>query len=366
MKRPDEQFIRRLMSGEDRRATSALLRAALATAEPAYAAVMRFRNSLYDASVLSARQLPIPVISVGNITAGGAGKTPCVQWLYRRLQTMNIQPAVLMRGYRHGKSAISDEQVLLQEQLSAIVEADPHRLAAGRRVLRDHPGVDLFLLDDGFQHRRLARDFDLVLIDATNPFGYGHVHPRGLLREPMRGLSRADAFVLTRSDLISADRRREIEATLIGLNHVAPIYLARHAHTGVRKSESEETVSLSALQPRHFFAAAGIANPEPLHQQLGNLPGDYRGGRWLADHHDYSDADLAELRSAAQKAGADTLLVTEKDWVKIRRLPSAQSFDMPIWRLQLDFQLDDQAAEGLIQLILTRLDKARHAQQKSH
>lgn len=366
MKRPDEQFIRRIMDGKDRCATSTLLRAALSTAEPAYAAVMRLRNSLYNTHILRARHLSIPVISVGNITAGGAGKTPCVQWLYQRLQTVNMHPAVLMRGYRHSKSNISDEQALLQEQLNAIVEADPDRFAAGQRVVRNHPEVNLFLLDDGFQHRRLARDFDLVLIDATNPFGYGHVHPRGLLREPMSGLSRADAFVLSRSDLISPDRRNEIQATLIAHNHVAPIYLARHAHTGVRNSEFEKTLSISALQPRRFFAAAGIANPEPLHQQLGNLPGNYSGHRWLADHHDYTDTDLAELRRIAHEAGADMLLITEKDWVKIRRLPTAHSLDIPIWRLQLEFQLDEPAANGLIQLILTRLDKARHSLQKPH
>ena len=357
-----EQFAHELMSGQRRGIMASLLRGVLRITETPYAMLMRVRNGLYDAGALKSHRLAMPVISVGNITAGGTGKTPMVQWLVAQLWQRGMKPAVLMRGYRRGASGVSDEQSLLSDALATpqgatIVHAEPDRVAAAQRVLREHAEVDSFVLDDGFQHRRLARDFDLVLIDATRPFGYGHVHPRGLLREPMTGLRRADAFVLTRSDLTGDHECRRITSVLRTHNPSAPVYRARHEHVGLRSVDA--TLPLETLRDKRFYAAAGIANPAGLQQQLAALPGSCVGFRAFADHHDYSQSDLAALRQTAGQAGAQMILVTEKDWAKLKHLPGARDEKLPFFRLDLRLAVD--GGSGLVDLIEARIESQRSA-----
>jgi tetraacyldisaccharide 4'-kinase len=359
-----ERFIHRLLSGEARGVVPAAARFGLAMAEPFYAGAMTARNWLYDRAGLRSHRLKVPVLSVGNITAGGTGKTPLVRWLATRLRDLGLRPAVLLRGYRRDRADISDEQFMLQQYLGDTpVHAEGDRVAGGQHILSRHPDVNIILLDDGFQHRRLARDFDLVLIDAANPLGYGHVHPRGLLREPLGGLRRADAFVLTRSDLISHEQREEIESTLRGHNSIAPIYRARHAHTGLRSAglsaSAPPDLALDHLAGRRFFAFAGVGQPHALHQQLSAWPGSYVGHHWFADHHAYSASDLLDMRKQAAAAGAELILVTEKDWTKLHRLPSALAGAPPILRLELEIHLAPQAATGLLELIQTRIERSR-------
>lgn len=346
-----------LLSGETRGVAPTLLRGLLRLAEPFYATAMRLRNSCYDRAILRSHALPASVVSVGNITAGGTGKTPVVRWLAAALAARGHRPGILMRGYK-GTDGTSDEQTLLAEALPAIpVRARPDRVAGGHALLQANPGLDILLLDDGFQHRRLRRDFDLVLIDATNPFGYGHVHPRGLLREPLSGLRRADAFILTRSDLVSQERRDELATTLRAIQPEAPLYRARHALTGLRSDASRRPLDL--LADKRFFAIAGIANPASLHTQLQALPGVFAGHHWFPDHHAYTPADVAAIQRDAAAAHADAILVTEKDWVKLRRHPDVMTSSIPFLRLDLSIKFDANAA-GLIELIEARLEKARH------
>src|SRR4051812_36636358 len=194
---PDlEQRALRAIRGE-RGVGCALVRGALGAMEPLYRAAVASRNRFYDFA--GQTRLPRPVISVGNITTGGTGKTPMVAWLATQLLEQGMHPAILLRGYSRG--GISDEQQMLQRQLPGVpVQANADRVEGARMVLGEHPEVDVFLLDDGFQHRRVARDFDLVLINAREPFGLGRVLPRGLLRESLDGLKRAHGFVITRAD----------------------------------------------------------------------------------------------------------------------------------------------------------------------
>ena len=137
--------------------------------------VTRTRNAMYDAGMKRTHRLPRPVISIGNITTGGTGKTPIVQYIARNLLTAGHRPAGLLRGYKIGTSQLSDEAALLERSLLIPVAANPDRTAAGRELITQDSEIDLILLDDGFQHRRLHRDLDIILIDATNPFGYDHV-----------------------------------------------------------------------------------------------------------------------------------------------------------------------------------------------
>ena len=199
-----EERILEVMSGQARGVGATLTRTLLAAAEPAYAGVMTARNRLFDRGAKRIHRLPRPVISIGNLTTGGTGKTPAVQWLVRALQERGHRPGILTRGYRKEAGAASDEEELLRESLGVPVVANADRVRGAATLLERTPAVTTFVLDDGFQHRRVAREADVVLIDATNPFGYDHVLPRGLLREPVVGLARAHLVILTRVDQAGA------------------------------------------------------------------------------------------------------------------------------------------------------------------
>ena len=237
--------------------------------------------------------------------------------------------------------------------------ANPDRVAGAQHALAQQPQTDLFLLDDGFQHRRVARDFDLVLINALDPFGFGHVHPRGLLREPLSGLRRADAIVLTHADQAPVAALQTIERTIRRYNAQAPIYHANHIHSGLRTTaEAEATplpLPLDQLRTRRFFAFSGIGHPDALDAQLRLLGTSYVGHHWLADHHHYVQNDIDQLNREAIAAGADLLLTTEKDWVKIAPLEWRRPGHLPIWRIELAIAFWEGEEEILLEQIHQRL-----------
>jgi tetraacyldisaccharide 4'-kinase len=325
---------RELMSGERQGVVASLIRGALSVVEPIYAGAMLLRNASFDAG-LRAHRLPRPVISVGNITTGGTGKTPVVMWLAKQLQARGMHPAVLMRGYRATGSG-NDEQQLM-EDAKIFVKASANRVAAAHQLLAESPDVDVLLLDDGFQHRKVARDFDLVLINAAEPFGFGHVLPRGLLREPPAGLKRADAILLTHSDV--ADPEAQVRRF-----SSAPIYRCSHRHVSVRDGELD--LPLDELRRRKYFAFAGVGDPGSLQRALEPV-----GARWFADHHAYTQADVDALNREAAASGAEVLVTTEKDWVKLRRLASP----MKILRLSLAIEFGNDDGERLMQQIVSRI-----------
>jgi tetraacyldisaccharide 4'-kinase len=309
---------------------------------------------MYDRRMLAAARLGRPTVSVGNMTTGGTGKTPVVRWLAERLREKGLRPAVLLRGYRVGESVESDEREMLAQALGegVIVEAGASRRESAGRVLEGHPEVGTFLLDDGFQHRKVARDFDLVLVNAADPFGYGHVLPRGLLREPLTGLKRAHAVVLTRSDRVSAGRLAEIEGEVRRYNAGVPIYRAAHAHVGLRSEEGVQ--GLEMLDGRPFFAFAGIGNPESFGAQLRrDPPAAFVGHEWFPDHHDYSLRDLAHVGKRAKQTGAAVVVTTEKDWVKVARVAGGQeAVGLPVWRMELEVQFIGDDGERLLGQVL--------------
>jgi len=350
------------MAGRDRSAKARILRAIATPVSWGYGGAMRLRNWKYSKG-WGVRRLPRPVISVGNVTTGGTGKTPVVRWLCERLQTLGRRPGVLMRGYGAEAEKKGDEQAMLEEMLAVGKEqgtsvwANPNRYRGGMTALTEVPEIDTFVLDDGFQHRRLARDFDLVLVDATNPFGYGRVLPRGLLREPLTGLSRADALLITRADQASVEALAEIERTIRAHNTNAPIYRAAHVHSHV-KTEGGLTLSLSALSG-DAFVLAGIGNPESFLQQIAARATRIAGHRFFPDHHAYTHADAEEVLSAARVAGADGIVTTDKDWVKLRHvLPPMAGRAMPVCRVELAIRfLEDGAEAALVEQMTAAIDK---------
>jgi tetraacyldisaccharide 4'-kinase len=361
MNRSREDYFRSVISGRERGLGAAALRGAARVVEPFYAAATRLRNWTFDARLRRAHAAPRPVVCVGNLTTGGTGKTPVVRWLADALRRRGHRPAVLMRGYGSDRAddGESDERRLIEILLSdpalppVPVIANPDRLAGAARAIEIDAGVSLLILDDGFQHRRLRRDFDLVLIDATNPLGHGRLLPRGLLREPLSGLRRATAMLVTHADETSLEELSKIERTLRDHNAFAPLYRCRHVHHGF--VDALGLTHSPQLAGRRYFAFCGIGNPEAFAWQLESAGGTRAGSHWFADHHAYTESDLRELRASARTAGADVMITTEKDWVKLAKLPPAPDPDPPIRRAVLGIEFFDDDGGKLLEQILGML-----------
>lgn len=323
-----------ILSGEDRSFAAAAKRAALSGVEPLYGLTVGVRNALFDCRLRKSRPLARTTISVGNITTGGTGKTPMVIDIARRLIALDTRPAVLLRGYR-AVDGHSDEAVLLKQALGPTVSviANPDRLAGAKLALIQNPATTLFILDDGFQHRKVARDLDLVLVDATHPFGFGRLLPRGLLREPIANLRRARGVIVTRADQVSPEALRLLDRDLTHHTGRPPLAHCAHVWTGFLDAE-DRPLPADALAARRVLAFSGIGNPQAFEATLRAHVARVEHHLQLPDHHDY--ADLSPLRAAYEAArSADSLVMTEKDWVKCRprleggRLPGVP---LPIFR----------------------------------
>ena len=307
----------KIVSGEARGPGAALARAGLALLEPLYGAAVVLRNRSFDRGWRRQFSLGRPVISVGNITVGGTGKTPLVAWLCERLRETGLTPAVLTRGYKARGGEKGDEERLLETLLanSVPIAANPDRVAGAARVLADRPDVRVFVLDDGFQHRRVRREADLVLIDATRPFGYDRLLPRGLLREHAGAIRRASALVLTRSNLVDAEVLAQTRA-LVSRQSAAPVFECDLAPDGFIDGGGR---TVPALPGGGVVAVCGIGNPQAFLSDLGRRGVDVFDSITFGDHHHYSAHDVALIDRTAKGAGA-VVVTTLKDWMKLQSL----------------------------------------------
>jgi len=299
-----------------------------------YGRILEARSRRYAIGRARSYRLPAPVVSVGNITMGGTGKTPFVEFLARRLRFEGHRPAILSRGYgRRGSEVVvvsdgsgplvspdvgGDEPVELARRLPGVViVVAPRRVVAAKAA--SGLGADLFLLDDGYQHLEVRRDLDLLLLEARDPFGRGDFPPFGRLREPLSALARADAVVFTR--VAPGLPTREAVAEVSRRNPSAPIFTARIRPQGLW-DEAGSALGASALADRRFVAVCGVANPESFTAALADLDLAAEETIVFGDHHRYRPRDLARIYSAAETTGSAWLLTTEKDAVKLRgRIP---------------------------------------------
>jgi tetraacyldisaccharide 4'-kinase len=314
--RDDAYF--RLIRGESRGGLARLGRFGLGVASAGYGAAVALRNVAFNRGWIDVRRAAVPVVSVGNLTVGGTGKTPMVEWVARWYRRHGVRVAVLSRGYGRGRhDAVNDEAMVLEENLPDVphlLDPDRTKIAA---VAVEELGSELLVLDDGFQHRRLARDLDLVMLDALEPFGLGRLLPRGLLREPVRALRRAGLVVVSRADQVSPAEliaiRERAERAAGRLRWV----VTRHAATELI-GQGVEAEPIGSLQGRTVAAFCGIGNPEAFRRTVGPLGGMLVAFRAFPDHHAYTAADVADLARWAQEGRADLVLTTQKDLVKLR------------------------------------------------
>jgi tetraacyldisaccharide 4'-kinase len=327
------EFYLNAIAGRRRDPAAILLRGALAACEPPYAFAVAARNTCYDRGWLPVYRAAAPVISVGNITTGGTGKTPTVAWVVEWLRSHGRAPAILSRGYHSLDGRQNDEKLLLDQLCPGVPHVQgPDRVASARQAIETF-GSNVLVLDDGFQHRRLHRDLDLVLIDALNPWGHGRLLPRGLLREPRSALRRAALVVITRADQCDADQlaalRREI-------GHSTPAGIAESAFVprGLINTAGDRS-SFEALRNKQVAAFCGIGNPQGFRSTLASAGLALRDDqfRTFPDHHHYSAADLAELGAWAGTLGAEALVTTRKDLVKV---PQDSIRERPLWAVDIE------------------------------
>ena len=334
-----------------------ILRAVLRPLSLVYAGGSRARVWLYRRHFFRQYRLPQIVVSIGNLTVGGTGKTPMVLWITQRLLEGGKRVGILTRGYagfgkskRKGKPELSDEVRLLQARTAGKVPigAGANRRAEAMRIEKED--VEWLVLDDGFQHLELARDVDIVLIDATNPFG-GGLLPAGRLREPLPALARADILVITRSTAAPAIeeqlRRYSTSPIFYAQTHLQQILPVPNA----RGSEKQ----LIAPGKTKFFTFCGVGNPAGFWSDLNKRWGFHLvGARAFRDHHAYTTYELRKLERQAQAAGAEALICTEKD---VFNLPANTFETLPAYYCRIEIRLSD--PEGFWRAILASV-KRRH------
>jgi tetraacyldisaccharide 4'-kinase len=312
----DHAAFLRLVRGETRGPGAASLRFALNGASALYRVGVSGRNLAFNRGWKHVERVAVPVISIGNITLGGTGKTPMVEYVARWGRERGLRVAILSRGYG-GSEGLNDEGRVLDENLPDVPHLQDRDRAALARVAVEELESELLVLDDGFQHRRLGRDLDIVLLDALDPFGLGRMFPRGLLREPVSSLRRAGVVVISRGDLVSEADRQAIRSRAERAAGPLAWALARHAPLGL-KVDGGADEPLTALGDRPVAAFCGIGNPEGFRRTLEGLGARVVGFRAFRDHHAYSAGDVNDLIGWARELGADLAMTTQKDLVKLR------------------------------------------------
>ncbi len=344
------------MSGRDRfvhgweRGFTAGTGGLLAAMAGSYRGLLGAREWLYARGVLHSRALDCPVVSIGNLTVGGTGKTPAVELAVRTLLDLGHRPGVLSRGYgrrgggvqivadaasiRLDAEEAGDEPFLLARRLPGVpVVVGPNRYEAGR-VARARFGVTAIVLDDGFQHRTLRKDLEIVMARAGRPWGNGRLLPGGPLREPLDGLGRADLIVATGAQRL--DEAAEVTETASRLVPSVPVLTAIHVPTECFESSSMRFVALGTLGGARLLAFAGIGAPAGFRRTLREAAATVVDFQEFADHHWYTREDLTRLERRAAEIRADGFVTTEKDWVRLRPLPPLKR---PVYVLSVRLRL---------------------------
>ncbi|HBI47921.1 MAG TPA: tetraacyldisaccharide 4'-kinase [Smithella sp.] len=326
-----------------------------------YLAVINLRNWLYDQKIFKAVKLSCSVISVGNITVGGTGKTPCVIMLARMLQANGFKPAIISRGYG-GRSVNSvnivsngdkilldsatagDEPYLIAQELKSVpVITGAKRIVAGKTAV-DQFGADVLICDDAMQHRQIFRDINLVLLDNRSLNGEDHILPRGRLREPIKELKRADAIILTRADeTVPTDKKigERIKAKDI------PVFKSIHKPKDIISADFSKQKQVSMLARKKVYAFCGIANPDSFKKTLSSAGAQILSFDIFPDHHRYDKSELEKIKIGFIDCRADYLMTTEKDAVRLQSAPEFLKI-LSVLRVEMEIKPSAQLFEKFI------------------
>ncbi|QDT04169.1 Tetraacyldisaccharide 4'-kinase [Rubripirellula lacrimiformis] len=335
------------MSGKRRGPAAGLFRTALRLASLPYGIVVGRRNRGYDTGKTTIHSAGVPVISVGNLTTGGTGKTPIVCYLAKWFRSQGVRVMIVSRGYGRGENDVNDEAMEMHDRLPDVPHIqDPDRVEAAR-IAVDELEAELILMDDGFQHRRLHRDADIVVIDATCPFGFGYLLPRGLLREPVAGLGRADLVIVTRCDAVSPSDLQAIETTVRSVNPKLPVFRSRHRPSGLREYP-QTTLPIETLAGQNVAVLSAIGNPDAFQQTVRQCGATPIATKQLGDHDPYSPDTVAEIREWIASLGSqiDRVVCTHKDLVKLK---SDRLGGKPLSAIMIDLDVEGDLSSWLTQ-----------------
>jgi len=344
---PDSAWLR-IIRGDARRPSERLAGAGLWALSIGYGVALHLHLAGYHLGIARRSVLPVTVVSVGNLTVGGTGKTTASLAIARWLLSQGKRVALLSRGYRGrgerqaavvsgGSGPLLDVEAAGDEAYLAAQKLPDLRVLAGKdrrvtgKLAVEQLGVDAIVLDDGFQYQRLQRDLDIVLVDALAPFGYDFLVPRGLLREPPEHIARADAVWLTHSDLVKEEELGRIRARVTSFAPKARIWETIHAPVRLRRLDGKEEVEPDALRGRPVCALSSLGNPRSFEQTLARLGAELVTAVRFPDHHRYRGEELYQV-AQGQAAEAEWIVTTEKDAV---RMPT-QELGKPIWILEVE------------------------------
>ncbi|HDY67025.1 MAG TPA: tetraacyldisaccharide 4'-kinase [Candidatus Scalindua sp.] len=325
----EKEYYLSILSGQQRGFLATLIRSSLSAFTYPYLAVLNTRNTLYKYGIVKSKRLPVKVISIGNITMGGTGKTPLVEFSAKYLQNKGRKVAILSRGYgdqnhsiindnSKAKEFVNDEYLILRENLKDVPTLlGRDRVQNAKKAIKEHD-VDCLILDDGFQHLRIKRDLDIVVIDSLNPFAEEVLVPRGTLREPLKNLSRADLFVLSHCSLNDEDTLKSIYAKLNHINAAIPVCESIHKPMNIESIKDNSLLEPEWLKGKKIYGLCAIGNPESFASTLRELGADVIRLRVFHDHHSYTQVELDGVITEAKTLGTDAIVVTQKDVVKIR------------------------------------------------
>jgi tetraacyldisaccharide 4'-kinase len=346
---------------------------ALATGAAAYRAAVALRNTAYDRRWLSQTRLPCRVVSIGNLTVGGTGKTACVELIASRLTGMGRKAAVLSRGYggRRGEytlrwaegrltvnpddpggGPLADEPQLLARRLPGVPVLVGRRRDRTGRVACGQLGADTLILDDGFQHRRVARDCEVVLVHARMPFGGWAMLPRGPMREPLASLRRADVIIISKADE-ALSTIGALSERLRSFNRGAVLATAAHEPTDVFDASTRVVGRASELENRRVGLLSSIGDPAGFEATVKRLHATVAWHTQFPDHHPYDAADWQRVLGGASRGRPDAIVTTEKDWVRLEPLVQAAPAPMPVLILGIRMRLltgDDALTDRLAAL----------------
>ncbi len=324
-----------LISGRQRGWWPTVARSGLWLLSGVYCLGAAVKNFLYDRGWLRSHRVSVPVISIGNLTTGGTGKSPLVHWFVNEFQRREVRVGVVSRGYGDHTNAGNDEAAELHQRFPSVTHIQNRDRVAACRQAVERGAVQIIVADDGFQHRRLYRNLDLVVIDATQPWGYGACLPRGLMRESIRGLRRADLALISRAELVSPDQLQQTRASIRRIAPQLAIVTATTEPQGWINGDGHR-LAIEGLSGRRVLAFAGIGNPQAFCKLLQNLGIDTSEFCAFPDHHAYSQSDWEKLQKMAIANQANALVCTRKDLVKLTEFNSG---DLPIWALDIGVKI---------------------------
>lgn len=310
-----KNYFRLLAEDKQKDPTSGVLSAILSFAAWGYGLGVRTFRWLYENKVLPRKRLTYPVISVGNLTWGGTGKTPFVEYLARKAGMYRRVPLILMRGYSH------DEALELQSHLpAAVLGVGKDRAKVAERVKKEKRRVDIAVLDDGLQHQALHRDIDIIVVNSLNAFGNGKLMPRGILREPLGVLNRAAIIVLTHVNLVSPEELKKLKEKIKALAPQAQMVETLMEVLFLYRAKTKVRMAIEKMNGRRVATFAAVGTPRSFQLVLRRFQLKTIRNFEFLDHHEYTREELLKIKEVSQSARVDEIITTEKDFYRSREL----------------------------------------------